>query len=304
MALSLAQNAIAFLIDLAEQGEVNPWDVNVIDVIDRFLKTLKDDPKPVKNTHGRSPYEQNLSESGQAFLYASMLVLLKADTLIRTEIQEEELGFEDEDFFDPDELVPTALPRNLERHIHRRAVAAPPEKRQVTLQELITQLETIAEAMQNPAQRSRAQRIKPHSKRKAVRAIAQLAHQENLSEIAEALSSFLDRYWEQLDEAVDWIDFELLLNHWANFRPDVLGGPITEALTEDAYRHEKVGVFWGLLFLSSQAKVELGQDEFYQDLKVRHLAHEPGVDASENPAPGTTAPGTSALDVPSYVLPD
>ncbi|MEO0539624.1 MAG: ScpA family protein [Cyanobacteria bacterium P01_A01_bin.105] len=299
MALSLAQNAIAFLIDLAEKGEVDPWDVNVIDVIDRFLKTLKEAPEPTEKTHGRSPYEQSLSESGQAFLYASMLVLLKADTLIRTEIQEEELGFEDEDFFDPDELMPMTLPRNLERHIHRRAVAAPPEKRSVTLQELITQLETIAEAMQNPAQRSRAQRVKPHSKRKAVRAIAQLAHQENLSEIAEALSSFLDQYWEQLEEAVDWIDFELLLDHWSQFRPEVLGGPITETLTEEAYRHEKVGVFWGLLFLSSQAKVELGQDAFYQDLKVRHLAHEPEV-----AAPGAAVPGTAALDVPSYVLPD
>lgn len=289
MALSLAQNAIAFLIDLAEKGEVDPWDVNVIDVIDRFLKTLKDAPEPTEKKDGRSPYEQSLSESGQAFLYASMLVLLKADTLIRTEIQEEELGFEDEDFFDPEELTPAALPRNLEQHIHRRAVAAPPEKRQVTLQELITQLETIAEAMQNPAQRSRAQRIRPHSKRKAVRAIAQLAHQENLSEIAEALSAFLDQYWEQLDQAVDWIDFELLLDHWAQFRPEVLGGPIKEELTEDAYRHEKVGVFWGLLFLSSQAKVELGQDAFYQDLKVRHLS---------------TEPGTASVDVPSYVLPD
>ncbi|NER84710.1 MAG: segregation/condensation protein A, partial [Leptolyngbya sp. SIO1D8] len=44
MTVSLAQNAIAFLIDLAEQGEIDPWDVKVIDVIDRFLKTLKTEP--------------------------------------------------------------------------------------------------------------------------------------------------------------------------------------------------------------------------------------------------------------------
>ncbi|MEL6130923.1 MAG: segregation/condensation protein A, partial [Cyanobacteria bacterium J06628_4] len=44
MANSLAQRAIAFLIDLAEKGEIDPWDVQVIDVIDRFLKTLKDQP--------------------------------------------------------------------------------------------------------------------------------------------------------------------------------------------------------------------------------------------------------------------
>ncbi len=36
MTLSLAQDAISFLIDLAERGEIDPWDVKVIDVIDRF----------------------------------------------------------------------------------------------------------------------------------------------------------------------------------------------------------------------------------------------------------------------------
>lgn len=289
MSRTLAQSAIAFLIDLAEKGEIDPWDVNVIDVIDRFLKSLKDKPLIPKNVHGRSPYEQNLSESGQAFLYASMLVLLKADTLIRTEIQEEEADFEGDDFFDQDDFSTRELPRNLENHIHRRAVAAPPDKRNVTLKELIEQLENIAEAMADPRPRNRNKRAKPHSKRAAVRSIAQLAHQENLSEIAEALSSFLDQHWDELEQAVDWMDFERLLEHWTHFRPDVLGGPITENLTEEAYRHEKVGVFWGLLFLSSQAKVELAQEKFYRDLKVRHLAQ---------------VNGTELLNVPSYVLPD
>ncbi|MGH2414714.1 MAG: segregation/condensation protein A, partial [Microcystaceae cyanobacterium] len=35
-----AQAAIAALIDLAQQGEIDPWDVQVIDVIDRFLSEL------------------------------------------------------------------------------------------------------------------------------------------------------------------------------------------------------------------------------------------------------------------------
>ncbi|MEM9265032.1 MAG: segregation/condensation protein A [Cyanobacteria bacterium P01_F01_bin.13] len=285
MANSLAQRAIAFLIDLSERGEIDPWDVNVIDVVDRFLKSLKEQIPP--ETNGRSPYEKNLSESGQAFLYASMLVLLKADTLIRTEIEEEEVT----DFEDPDEAFEPQgyakrLPRNLEHYIHRRAVASPPEKRQVTLQELIAQLEMMAVAMANPTPRNRHRGAKPHSKRKAISTIAQLAHQENLSEIAEALSSFLDRYWEELESAIEWMDFERLLEHWAHFRPDVLGGPITQELTDEDYRHEKVGVFWGLLFLSSQSKVELAQERFYRDLRVRQLDE------------------ASLGDVPAYVLPD
>ena len=288
MSSSLAQGAIAFLIDLAEKGEIDPWDVQVIDVIDRFLKTLQAQPvvkKPVGS--GRSSYESSLSESGQAFLYASMLVLLKADTLVRHELEQQEEDFEGDDFFD-DELDYSTdeLPRNLEQHIHRRAVAPPPAKRQVTLSELIEQLEAIAAAMSEPS-RVRNRKAKPHSKREAVKAISQLAHQENLSEIAEALNEFLENHWDDVfEDAVNWMDFERLLEHWTSFRPEVLGGPIKGALSEEDYKHEKVGVFWGLLFLTSQSKVELLQEDFYQDLKVRQLNE------------------ITLAEVPAYALPD
>jgi segregation and condensation protein A len=35
--------------------------------------------------------------------------------------------------------------------------------------------------------------------------------------------------------------------------------------------HDRVGVFWALLLLSAQSKVELSQEEFYRDLKVRTI---------------------------------
>jgi segregation and condensation protein A len=38
-----------------------------------------------------------------------------------------------------------------------------------------------------------------------------------------------------------------------------------------------VGVFWALLLLSAQSKVELEQAEFYQTLKIRRL-HQESVD--------------------------
>ena len=37
---SPASEAIALLIDLAQKGEIDPWDVQVIEVIDRFLDEL------------------------------------------------------------------------------------------------------------------------------------------------------------------------------------------------------------------------------------------------------------------------
>ncbi len=288
MSSSLAQGAIAFLIDLAEKGEIDPWDVQVIEVIDRFLKTLHERPIVKKpKEQGRSSYESSLSESGQAFLYASMLVLLKADTLVRHELEQKEEVLEADDFFDEDlDFSADELPRNLEQHIHRRAVAPPPAKRQVTLSELIDQLEAIAAAMSEPS-RVRARGAKPHTKREAVRAISELAHQENLNEIADALNAFLEDHWDDVfEDAVNWMDFELLLTHWASFRPDILGGPIVGELSEADYKHEKVGVFWGLLFLTSQSKVELLQENFYQDLKVRQLNE------------------ITLSEVPAYALPD
>lgn len=290
MPLPLAQTAIAFLIDLAERGEIDPWDVKVIEVIDRFLQTLRSQPPPEAD-HGRSRYEASLSESGQAFLYASMLVLLKADTLIRAELEEAEAEEVEEDLrLAEDFEAGIPLPRNLERHLHRRPVAAPPQQRRVTLKELIEQLETMAEVMAEQSTRPRSRKSRPHPKRQAVRAIAQLAHQENLSEIAAALEAFLDRYWDELGEDVRWIDFESLLAEWPNFQPPELQQQEHHRTPEETYTHEKVGVFWGLLFLSAQSKVELSQEEFYQDLQVRNLKRAPLDDRDP--------------DIPSFILPD
>jgi segregation and condensation protein A len=260
----------------------------VIDVIDRFLSLLKTQAEALAS-QGRTPYEANLSESGQGFLYASMLVLLKADTMVRAEAEAQAEANPEEVWEDEvPELVP--LPRNLERHLHRRAVAPIPQRRQVTLQELIQQLETMATVMADHTPRIRARRARPQPQRQAVRAIAQLAHQENLSEIAAALEAFLDQYWDQLGEDLLWIDFEHLIDQWPNFKPADL---------EDAHEfesphakavHEKVGVFWGLLFLSAQSKVEMAQDTFYGDLRVRNLSRAP-ITAAE-------------AELPAFMLPD
>ncbi|NEO02274.1 MAG: segregation/condensation protein A, partial [Moorea sp. SIO3I7] len=40
MTTTPATEAIAILIDVAQRGEIDPWDVQVIDVIDRYLSTL------------------------------------------------------------------------------------------------------------------------------------------------------------------------------------------------------------------------------------------------------------------------
>jgi segregation and condensation protein A len=268
MAISLAQDAIALLIDLAERGEIDPWDVKVIDVIDRFLSELAP-----SNATGRDQYESNLSQSGQAFLYASMLLLLKADSLTQAEqVELAEDGLDlGEDWAGAEFDHQSPLPANLEHQLRRRAVARPPQRRRVTLKELIEQLQVIAAALEEPT-RPKMRRAKPQSRSQAVKAIAQLAHQENLSEMAVAIDQFFAEYWAEISKGEVWIDFDLVLEFWIQIKQQNPHLIEENPHTNDPETHERVGVFWALLLLSAQSKVEMAQDEFYQDLKVRTLS--------------------------------
>ena len=76
-----------------------------------------------------------------------MLVLLKADTMVRAEAEAAAEELAEEMPWEDDAIGEAPLPRNLERHLHRRAVAVPPKRRKVTLEELIQQLETMATVM-------------------------------------------------------------------------------------------------------------------------------------------------------------
>ncbi len=269
MTLSLAQNAIALLIDLAERGEIDPWDVKVIEVIDRFLSKLQPE---ARIEAGRAPYEADLSQSGQAFLYVSMLLLLKADTLARLEAQEEP----PEEILEP-EVFGNALPPNLERRIRRRATAPAAPNRRVTLPELIAQLNLMSAAMADPKpRRVLLKRPRPQTQRQAMKAIAELAHQENLAEVAAALEQFLLEHWDSLEQEGNWLDFEILLQMWSDAENGIVPSAPQPDLPLLPTIHDRVGVFWALLFLSAQSKVELEQAEFYQDLKVRSLIEKPG----------------------------
>jgi segregation and condensation protein A len=258
MTIIPAQKAIADLIDLAERGEIDPWDVPVISIIDRFLTELGliDDTQ--------APPQADLPQSGQAFLWASMLVLFKADSLHLT--HSEPLEPEPEEFFEAEifsevEFV-RSLPANLEHHIRRRTSIQPIGKRRVTLQELIEQLEHIAaeieaaesDGIPKPSRRSRSA---------AIKAIAQLAHNENLTELAAQLERFLYFSLPEISPERDCVDWEQLLDFWQT----------QDKKTDTSEHHgsDRAGIFWALLLLSAQSKVELSQKEFYQDLSIRTL---------------------------------
>ena len=139
--MSPASQAIASLIELAEAGEINPWDVQVIEIIDRFLAELG-----IDDSENLPLEETDLSQSGQVMLWASKLVLFKAETLER--LNQEQENQED---FCAEELESLELAEyerknfnnNLSQQIKRRTSAPALKKRKVTLAEFIAQLQII-----------------------------------------------------------------------------------------------------------------------------------------------------------------
>ena len=257
MTITPAQEAIANLIDLAERGEIDPWDVPVINIIDRFLAELG-----LIGETELPQQEADLPRSGQAFLWASMLVLFKADSL---HLLEEELVEIEEEFLEEEIYVEErrSLPANLEQHLRRRTSVQPIGKRRVTLQELIEQLEHIAAEIEAVATDSSPRRSK-RSRSAAIKAIAQLAHNENLTELAAQLESFLHSNLPNLTSDRDYIDWEQLLQKWQI-------NESAKVIDREQLDSDRAGVFWALLLLSAQSKVELFQEEFYQDLSIRPL---------------------------------
>ncbi|MFP4338155.1 MAG: segregation/condensation protein A [Halothece sp.] len=250
-----ADLAINLLIDLAQQGEIDPWDVDVIKVVDRFFQEINElNPDREKQT--------DLPQSGQAFLWASMLVSLKADTLEALGEEEEEGESEEEiSQQEEEESQKRKLPQKLEHCIRRRGSAPPPKKRRVTLSELITQIQDLATEIESNGAKFSSSQSRKQGKRETARMISHLAHNENLNELASELEAFLREQVRQV-QPKNWLSLEELVQWWEKDQ---------EGETPQSHR---VGVFWALLLLSSQSKVELSQEVFYQDLNLRLLLGE------------------------------
>ncbi|MBR8838687.1 MAG: segregation/condensation protein A [Stigonema ocellatum SAG 48.90 = DSM 106950] len=250
---------ITLLIHQAEQGEIDPWDVQVISVIDRYLELIT----PEVTSRG---YEADLSQSGQAFLSASILVLFKANTLMQLQsaADEQEALVENELSANEDGVQHNSHRLPLERHLRRRPAAMPPPKRRVTLQELIEQLQLMAEQLKQVHKDNKPVRPRRQSSLQSMRAALELAHQENLTEVAFELEQVLHQIAPDLCEPKHWLNLERLVELWTQTKQPNQNG--------DQEHSDLVSVFWALLLLSAQSKVELFQEEFYQDIQIRLLA--------------------------------
>ena len=203
-------------------------------------------------------YQKDLSETSEAFFAASVLVNLKAQVLESDVFQEETLGYEEEMGMDNQEWINEGfdIPKYPEKYLRRRSVAQPVIKRTSTLGELVSQLESIAEIIETQdLLLMKRKRNKKYSDKVLISKVQSLAHREKLPETTKALGKFLDG-WEM---ALQWTDFEYLVNKW-------------QTVVKSDLDKDRLGVFWALLFLSSENKIELKQQySLYGPIQIKRI---------------------------------
>jgi segregation and condensation protein A len=109
------ERSIDILVSLAKNGDIDPWDIDIVDVTDRFLARVAELEK------------LDLRISSRTLLFASMLLRMKSDAL--EESEPEDLYEEDQGEDGPQACFPALKPK-VRRHAKRR----------VTLSELIQEL--------------------------------------------------------------------------------------------------------------------------------------------------------------------
>jgi len=143
---------IEILVNLAKNGEIDPWNINIVELTDKFLKMVDNLEK------------MDLRVSGRTLLYASILLRMKSNALVEVEEPPEEIDLESDNFEISDYPVPS-MP--LRRY----------SKRPVTLEELLTELKK-AEAFE----KKRLNRVE--NKRDEIRAtlddVLSVAHEEDI----------------------------------------------------------------------------------------------------------------------------
>jgi segregation and condensation protein A len=157
------ERSIDILVSLAKDGEIDPWDIDIVDVTDKFLARVEQREK------------LDLRISSRTLLFASMLLRMKSDVLAEYEQDEgDDSRYVEEN--DGPEYFPVLKPK-VRRHAKRR----------VTLSELIEELNKATKRKeQSDIRRLRATRLQ------SVDALV-VAHAEDIEKQIERLSSELKK---------------------------------------------------------------------------------------------------------------
>ena len=231
---------IGILVDMAKSGKIDPWNIDIIDVTDKYL------------AHMVEMKSQNLRVTGRTFLFAAVLLKLKSNVLEGIDIlqfdqPEPDVQYDDDGFIvDYDEdYVPTNNVISIDEVLQRRTSVRLNHNRVVTLKDLIRQLEFYEKLEQKQSLKSaheRAKRRVQSYSRLTPDDIVNLAHEEYIETCVVKLKENLAQIFEQ-NEQIELNELTLL-------------------------GMDKISAYIALLFLTAETDYELKQEEFYSDLYV------------------------------------
>ncbi len=236
-------DGIEVLVQMAKQGKIDPWNIDIADIADKYM------------LHIAESKSNNLRVTGRALFFLAVLLKLKSNVLVgidpmQFEIQEEfNPEYDDDDSRFNEDLYYQDFPDNvipIEEIIQRRTSVKLNRNRIVTLKDLIRQLEfyeQIEKKQQIQSQIERAQQRRVRSyKNMSADDIINMAHEEYIESSIKILHENLVKIFEK-EEKVELNTLTLL-------------------------GLDKISAYMALLFLTVDSEFDLEQDEFYSDLYV------------------------------------
>jgi segregation and condensation protein A len=231
----MSEDSVEILAQMAERGEIDPWNIDIVEVTDRFFAELK------------RRHELDLRVSGRTLFYSSVLLRMKSEYLDTPQKSGDEGEFLDEDPPTEDATTTRAFGpiEMLEREIDRRIKRKDARKRPVTLYELIIQLKLAEKAEHRRQRRQKFARVDDEMSPKLdATDVVSIAHDEEYDVTAQRICA-------------------IVYEHPEVQNPGILLYDLVSALHLPLYQ-----VYISCLYLMLDGLVDLEQDEFFGDLWV------------------------------------
>ena len=240
---------VELLVNLAEDGEIEPWDIDIVAVTDKFLDRLD---------------AADLRTSGRALFYASVLLRMKSDELLAPEPEEPEPEpwEEPRDDFEPGFDPVNALEDEMERRLDRRHARGSPE----TLDELVRELREAERGTWWKESRTYDTSDSPKGFRRGTQTLDYHAGDDMRLDDEPTEADVTDTaHGEHIEDVIEDVNRALTEQYDAG-RAEVLYAEIRET------GGSPMMTFLALLFLANRGFVRLEQDEMFGDLWVRDVA--------------------------------
>ncbi len=242
---------VEVLVQLAKDGEIEPWDIDIVTVTDKFLDRLD---------------EADLRTSGRALFYASVLLRMKSDAMLSEDDDEEPepepweaAAMGEETPIDPEADPFATLEQEMDRRLERKRARGMPQ----TLDELVRDLRDAERDSWWKESREYDTSGSPGGYQRGTQEMNYRSGDDFRMDDEPTEADVTDTaHGEDIDAVIDDV-YGACLERWDTGREEVLFTEIVDA------GGSRVETFLGLLFLAHRGQVRLQQDDLFGDLWVQ-----------------------------------